>query len=181
MFHLCEVSTLVKSIETKQKEGFQELWGEGGMGCCCWKGVKFQLRKINSRTCCTTPCLRLTILVNMKRSSYRGAAETNLTRIHEVGGSIPGLAQWLRLWCCHELWCRSQTRLRSGIAVAVVQASSYISTQTPSLETTICHRSGPKKTKQTNKTRKLYSVPKFIFESQKLVKEFPLRLSGLRI
>jgi len=25
-----------------------------------------------------------------------------------------------RIWHCHELWCRSQTRLRSGIAVAVV-------------------------------------------------------------
>ena len=27
------------------------------------------------------------------RSSRRGAAETNLTRSHEVSGSIPGLAQ----------------------------------------------------------------------------------------
>ena len=26
----------------------------------------------------------------------------------------------LRIQCCHELWCRSQTWLRSGIAVAVV-------------------------------------------------------------
>ena len=26
----------------------------------------------------------------------------------------------LRIWHCHELWCRSQTRLGSGIAVAVV-------------------------------------------------------------
>ena len=34
---------------------------------------------------------------------------TNPTRNHEVAGSIPGLAQ---------LWCRSQTRLRSRIAVA---------------------------------------------------------------
>ena len=28
-----------------------------------------------------------------KRSSHRGTAETNLTRNHEVAGSIPGLAQ----------------------------------------------------------------------------------------
>ena len=28
----------------------------------------------------------------------------------------------LRMLCCHELWCRSQTRLGSCIAVAVVQA-----------------------------------------------------------
>ena len=25
----------------------------------------------------------------------------------------------LKIWHCHELWCRSQTRLGSGIAVAV--------------------------------------------------------------
>ena len=29
------------------------------------------------------------------RSSRRGAAETNLTRNHEVAGSIPALAQWV--------------------------------------------------------------------------------------
>ena len=28
----------------------------------------------------------------------------------------------LRIWRCHELWCRSQTRLGSDVAVAVVQA-----------------------------------------------------------
>ena len=30
------------------------------------------------------------------RSSHQGAAETNLTRDHEVVGSIPGLAQWVK-------------------------------------------------------------------------------------
>ena len=29
-------------------------------------------------------------------SSYCGAAETNLTRNHEVVGSIPGLAEWVK-------------------------------------------------------------------------------------
>ena len=29
-------------------------------------------------------------------SSHLGAAETNLTRNHEVAGSIPGLAQWVK-------------------------------------------------------------------------------------
>ena len=44
---------------------------------------------------------------------------TNLTRNHEVAGSIPGLAQGLRIWCCHELWCRLQPQLGSRVAVAL--------------------------------------------------------------
>ena len=31
-----------------------------------------------------------------RRSSHCGTAEMNLTRNHEVGGSIPGLAQWVK-------------------------------------------------------------------------------------
>ena len=31
-----------------------------------------------------------------KRSSCRGAVETNPTKNHEVAGSIPGLAHWVK-------------------------------------------------------------------------------------
>ena len=52
------------------------------------------------------------------------------------------LLSGLRIWCCRELWCRLQTRLRYCIAVAV--ASSFSSNSTTSLGTSICHRCGPK-------------------------------------
>ena len=49
----------------------------------------------------------------------------------------------LRIWRCHELWCRSQMWPRSGIAVAVAQAGSYGSDLTPSLGISICCRCSP--------------------------------------
>ena len=54
----------------------------------------------------------------------------------------------LRIWRCHELWCRSQTGLRSCMAVAVVKASSGSSDSSPGLGTSICLRCSPKKKKK---------------------------------
>ena len=69
---------------------------------------------------------------------HHGSAVTSLTRIHENEGSIPGLRiqrsnSGLRIQSCRELWCGSQTWLGSGVAVAVVQASSCSSNVTPKL------------------------------------------------
>ena len=54
----------------------------------------------------------------------------------------------LRIWYFHELWCRSQVRLRSGAAVAVAWAGSYSSDSTPSLRTSIWPECGPKRKKK---------------------------------
>ena len=50
-----------------------------------------------------------------------------------------------RIQHCCELWCRSQTWLRSHIAAAVVQASSCSSNWTTKLGTSICRECSPRK------------------------------------
>ena len=43
----------------------------------------------------------------------------NLINIHEDMGWIPGLAECVRIHCCHELWCTSWRWLTSHVAVSV--------------------------------------------------------------
>ena len=42
-------------------------------------------------------------------SYCHGAVEMNPTRNHEVAVWSLASLSVLRIWCCHELWCRSQT------------------------------------------------------------------------
>ena len=57
---------------------------------------------------------------------------TNLIRNHDVAGSIPGLAHWVKDLVLLWLWCRPA-------AAAPVRPLAW--------ETSICRRCGPKKTK----------------------------------
>ena len=58
-----------------------------------------------------------------------------------LGKGVQSLASLsgLRIWCCHELWCRLQMRLGSGVVMAMVEAGTCRSDSTPSLRTYVCH------------------------------------------
>ena len=71
----------------------------------------------------------------------------NSTGIHEEASSIPDLFRGLRTWHCCGLWCRSQTRLESCIAVAVAVPSCCSSSSTPGLGTSTCHKGGSQQQK----------------------------------
>ena len=69
----------------------------------------------------------------------------NLTRIHE-NASLMALLNGLRIWgiaMSRGIGHRSQVQFRSGIVVAVAQASSHSSNLTPNLATSICYGCGP--------------------------------------
>ena len=67
----------------------------------------------------------------------------------------PALLSGFRISCCCELWCGSQTQLRShmdvAVAVAVAVASSCSSDSTPGLGTSICPVGAALKSKKQNK------------------------------
>ena len=67
-----------------------------------------------------SPCVSLTQKAGQGGVPFLAQRLTKLTRIHEDVGSIPGLRSGLKIQHCHELWCRSQMRLGSHVAVAMV-------------------------------------------------------------
>ena len=75
------------------------------------------------------------------------------TQLVSMRAKVQSLASLSGLiWCCHELWCRSQTQLRPCVAVA--QAGSWSSNLTPSLGASICLKCSLKKAKKKKKKKK---------------------------
>ena len=74
------------------------------------------------------------------------------------------LLRGLRIHRCHELWCRSQTWLRSGIDVAVAYAGSCSSDSTPSLGTSMSWGCSLKK-KKKNVKKKEKCIGKLVMNS----------------
>ena len=85
--------------------------------------------------------------------------------IKSVGMQVRSLALLggFRIWCCHEWWCRSQTWIGSGVDVAVAVGWQLTSDLTPSLGTSICLGSCPKKTGKKEEKKKIMSLSFGIF------------------
>ena len=59
-------------------------------------------------------------MVNVNGRYCSGAEQTNLTSIHEDAGSTLALLSGSGIQHCRERWYKSQTQLRSQVAVAVM-------------------------------------------------------------
>lgn len=92
-------------------------------------------------------------------SSFGGTAETS---------QLVSMRMWVVSWPCSvgqgfggKLWCRSKTKLRSCVALAL--ASSYSSSSPPSLGTSICPSCDCKSLKQTNPKHQVSTLPKKLY------------------
>ena len=70
-----------------------------------------------------------------------------------MGVRLLAFLSGLRIWCCRQLWRRWQTRLGSGVAVAVVQAGSCSSDSTPAWEPLYATSMALKSKKQKKKKK----------------------------
>ena len=83
---------------------------------------------------------------NVEFPLWLGGLRNSLVSVRVRVQSLASLSG-VRIPPCRKLRHRSQMQLRSGVAVAVVQACTCSSILTPGLETSICHRCSSEKKK----------------------------------
>ena len=76
-----------------------------------WFYVQIQVHKTNQMTQSLKTMTRVPVMAQRKQIQL-GTMRLQVQSLAWLRG--------LRIWCCHELWCRSQMRLGSGVAVALV-------------------------------------------------------------
>ena len=96
--------------------------------------------------------------------SWRSGQRIRLGTMRLRVRSLP-LLSGLTIRRCRELWCRLQTRLGSGVAVALAKAGGYSSDSTPSLGTSICRGSGPRNSNNNNNKKETGGIKKHIIEN----------------
>ena len=119
-------------------------------------GTSWHIVTSLNNSACFMPYQRKRILYYVN-TSFSHFKKITMTLKYNLG--VPIVVQWKQIWpgtmrlwvpslaslriqrCC-ELWCRSQTWLGYGVAVAV--AGSWSSHSTPSLGSSICHGCSPK-------------------------------------
>ena len=118
--------------------------------------------------CKSTIILKILSKIKQNGSSHCSSVVTNSTSIHEDHVQFMASLSGFRIQHCHELWCRSQTWLRSCVGVVVVQAGSCSSDSAPILGTSTCHKCNPKKERNKNKWSYLKKHTKQILNGSSL-------------
>ena len=107
---------------------------------------------VYDRICCIIGFLAYVdvvwIIISQKGVPIVSQWIANLTSIHEVVGSVPGLTQWLKDPAL--LWAVVKVTDAAWILNCCGCGAGGSSHWTPSPEASICHKCGPKKAKQNN-------------------------------
>ena len=81
------------------------------------------LKRLNKHILLKFTAEKLYIFYWLKILNFRSSCHVSAVSEpswHPWGHRLNALLSGLRVWSCCELWCRSQTQLRSSVAVAVL-------------------------------------------------------------
>ena len=94
------------------------------LGHCRWSSAFWVVNFLPRRelSTCSQPQTSVSLPVKWDMKGVPAVTQWKRTRLLSKRKWVPSLASIsrLRIWCCHELWCRSRMQLGSHIALAVV-------------------------------------------------------------